>query len=58
MSHDMIAWPFNVVRQANFGWYCIINPTLLVLRKHLVIGQLSFSLFFIGPYMGSFTVTD
>ena len=35
-----------------------IKP-LLVLRKHLVIGQISFSLFFIDHHLGStFTITD
>ena len=49
-----IAWPVNVSRYANF-----VSALLSVLRGHLVIGQFSFSLFFVGHHLGStFTGTD
>ena len=37
-----MAWPVSVGRLASIGECCIINPTFIGLRKHLVIGQLVF----------------
>ena len=46
LSHGQrIVRPVNVGRQASLGECCI--------RKHLVIGQFSFSLFSIGHYLAS-----
>ena len=37
-----LVWPVSVGRLANIGECCIINPTFIGLRKHLVIGQFAF----------------
>ena len=43
----------SVGRSANIGECCIINPTFIGLRKHLVIGQLVFLCNFLwSPSMG------
>ena len=48
-----IAWPINEVDCPILVRAQYLIQLLSVLRKHLVIGQFSFSQFFIGHYIGS-----